>query len=130
MPSRKKAKGKARKAAKEAKAKEEESQAVVEATGQRQEEAALEAQLQQLIINAVSPKLCRHGCPSLSADEQKICLDFINAFKAPFHSEDFVDLGQAFLTAYRATKDEYTDVYDPSPSWIQSFQCFCPEGLR
>ena len=111
MPSRKKAKGKARKAAKQAKAKEEESRAVVEAAGQRQEES-VEAQLQRLIINATSPKLCRHGLDQSSSGEQKICLDFINAFKAPFHSADNIDLGQVFLTAYDATKEKYPDVYD------------------
>ena len=112
MPSRKKAKGKARKAAKQAKAKEEESRAVEVAAGQRQEES-VEVQLQRLIINATSPKLCRHGLVPLPSGEQKICLDFINAFKAPFHSDDagFLYLGEVFLTAYDATKVEYADVY-------------------
>ena len=59
MPSRKKAKGKARKAAKEAKAKEEGSRAVA---SQRQEES-VEAQMQQLMVSAAS-ELCTHGLGS------------------------------------------------------------------
>ena len=60
MPSRKTAKGKARKAAKEAKAKEE-SQAVVTAN-QRQEGSSLEAQMQRLVINnaTATPLKCQH----------------------------------------------------------------------
>ena len=108
MPSRKKAKGKARKAAKEAKAaKEEESRAVV-TVNQRQEES-VEAQLQRLIINAASPKICTHGCPSLSADEEKIFEDFINAYIDVFRSQNKV--AEGFIAAFHATKDEYSDVY-------------------
>ena len=44
----------------------------------------------------------------LSSGDQ-ICMDFIDAFTAVFHSEDKV--GKAFATAYRATIDEYTNVY-------------------
>ena len=110
MPSRKKAKGKARKAVKEAKAKEEESRAVVVAAGQRHEES-IEAQLQRLRTNATSPKLRRHGCyrPSLSPCEMKICDDFINTFIASFRAEE--DIVKAFITAHHATCDEYTDFY-------------------
>ena len=105
MPSRKKAKGKARKAAKKAKAKEE-SEAV--AAGQVQEEA-LATQMQQLRINAASPGLCSHGLVQLSAGEEKIIVDFINAFIAKFRSVEQV--GAALVTARQATKDEYADVY-------------------
>ena len=113
MPSRKKAKGKARKAAKEAKAKEEESQAAVEMAANQGQEELIEAQLQRLIIDAVSPKRCRHGCPSpsLSADEKKMFKDFINAYIDVFFSTN-KDVGQGLATAYEATKDEYPDVYD------------------
>ena len=108
MPSRKKAKGKARKAAKEAKEAEakEESEAVAEvAAGQRQE-GSVEAQMQQLQINAASPKTCMHGPPP---GEENICEDFIKAFIASLYSVDKV--GKGFVTAYNATKDEYADVY-------------------
>ena len=107
MPSRKKAKGKARKAAKEAKAKEEESRAVI-AANQRQE-GSLEAQMQLLTIDNVTSQQCMHGCPSLSTDEEKICMDFIDAFIAVFHSED--KLLEAFFKAQEATAETYADVY-------------------
>ena len=102
MPSRKKAKGKARKAAKEAKAKaeEEESEAVT----------ALGTQLQQLRINAASQQLCSHGLIQSSAGEEKIIVDFINAFIAKFRSVKH-DVGAALVTAQEATIVEYTEVY-------------------
>ena len=113
MPSRKKAKGKARKAAKEAEeaeAKEEESHAAVEvAAGQGQvQDESLEAQLQRLGINA---KLCKHGCDALLPDDQKICEDFIAAFTAVCRSSQSGDLVERFSTAENATKNEYPSVY-------------------
>ena len=77
MPSRKKAKGKARKAAKKAEAKEEGSRAVGEVVAsQRQvQEEKLEALMEQVIISDPSPTLCRHGYPPLSAGDEKICLE-------------------------------------------------------
>ena len=113
MPSRKKAKGKARKAAKEAKAKEEESRAVgvVAASQQHVPEERLKAMMQRLRISAPSPTLCRHGCPHLSAGEEKICLEFIDAFNiAAVNSHD--DAGQDFVAATEATMDKYAVVYD------------------
>ena len=101
MPSRKKAKGKARKAAKEARAKEEESRAVAGAASQRQGES-VEAMMQRLTI-------CSHGCPSVTADEEKIVEDFMNAFLDAFRLEDKV--GPALVTAHDATVDEYANVY-------------------
>ena len=114
MPSRKKAKGKARKAAKEAKAvKAEERRAVAAVNNQRQEES-VEAQMQQLVISALSPELCRHGfphyslSPSLSPGDIKICTEFINAYIDAFFSPD----KKGFTDAYNATEEEYADVYD------------------
>ena len=108
MPSRKKAKGKARKAAKDAKAeaKEEESRSVVNvAVNQRQAwEEWLETQMQQ----PASPTKCWHGLVPLSSGN-KICLEFIDAFTAAFLSED--KMGGAFCTAYNVTKGEYSSVY-------------------
>ena len=112
MPSRKKAKGKARKAAKEAKAKEEESPAMameMEAAANQRQEGSLEAMMQELSISTPSPIMCRHGLVHLSAGEEKTCLEFINAFIATFQSQGV--LGQAFLKAYHATKITYADVY-------------------
>ena len=111
MPSRKKAKGKARKAAKETKAKEEESRAVGEVANQRQvQEETLEAQLQRLIVNAACPTMeCKHGYTPLSPDDYKICRDFIEAFIATFCLQG--NFTEAFLKATEATEEEYADVY-------------------
>ena len=85
MPSRKKAKGKARKAAKEAKEAEaaKESRTVVNvaaASQQHVQEESLNAMMQQLRISAPSPTMCRHGYPPLSTGDEKICLEFINEY--------------------------------------------------
>ena len=110
MPSRKKAKGKARKAAKEAReaGAKEESEAVVNVAANQQQERSLEAQMQQLEINAAFPKTCMHGRPP--PGEEKICEKFISVYIDSFQSE--VDVGNPFITAYHATKDEYSVVYD------------------
>ena len=111
MPSRKKAKGKARKAAKEAKAKakDEESWAVVNVATRQRREEWLEAKLQQLRISAPSPTtMCRHGLAQLSAGEEKICLEFINAFINALFSR--ATIAEGFSAAQEATK-EYADVY-------------------
>ena len=113
MPSRKKAKGKARKAAKEAeavRAEENESQAVAEMAANQRQEESLEAQMQRLIINATSSKHCRHGCPSLSTDESNIFKDFINAYLATSSKQNKVVEG--LVAAYEVTEVEYADVYD------------------
>ena len=114
MPSRKKAKGKARKAAKEAKAKakakakEDESRAVV-AANQRQDES-VEAWIQRLEINDATSQECWHGLVPLSAGEEKICMEFIETYFIVFNSQD--NVGDGLLTAHHATEEKYPDVYD------------------
>ena len=110
MPSRKKVKGKARKSAKEAKAKEEESRAVGVAN-QRQGESVGEL-MQRLIFNAVSQKPCTHGCPSLPAGEKKICQEFIDTFTATFLSLCGDKVVKAFRAATDTTEEEYEEIYD------------------
>ena len=107
MPSRKKAKGKARKAAKEAKAKEGESRTVGEVAANQRQEGSLEAQLQRLVISDIAPQKCKHGLVQLSVGEEKICLEFIDAFITALFSRG----NEGFFTAYEATKVEYDDVY-------------------
>ena len=111
MPSRKKAKGKARKAAKEAKTKEEDSRTV--SGGNQRQGESVEAMMQRLEINAVSPDLCTHGCPSLSAGEVKFCQEFIDAFTAEFLSlcADKVDAKKAFHAATDTTLEVYEEIY-------------------
>ena len=110
MPSRKKAKGKARKAAKEAKAKDEESRVVGAAASQQHVQESVEAQMQRLMINATSTTMCSHGCPPLSPYEEEIFEGFINAFIATFRSVEKV--GPALVIAHHTTSDKYADVYD------------------
>ena len=109
MPSRKKAKGKARKAAKEAK----ESQAAVEVAAGQQlvREKTLEARMERLKISAASPAMCRHGYPQVSPDNCKVCCDFIDAFIAAFLSQDSCNFKDQFTTATKATAEEYAEVY-------------------
>ena len=104
MPSRKKAKGKARKAAKEAK---DESRAVA-AAGQRQE-GSLEAQMQGLQINHITYVDCKHGCPLLSDSEAKIYVEFIETFMDTFISQN--NVAEAFITAQEVTEERYPSMY-------------------
>ena len=120
MPSRKKAKGKARKAAKETKAKEGESRAVsgvvegsravVEAN--QVKERSLETRFERLIINSSSSDdMCRHGFPPLSSDEGKIFEGFINAFIDAFQCP-VNTIAQCLATGLQATLEEYAEVYN------------------
>jgi len=101
MPSRKKAKGKARRAAKATK--DEESQAVV--ANQRQE-GSLEVMMQRLIFNSAT---CQHGLAPLPSNGEKICQDFIHTFIEVFTAQD--DVVESVTAALAATKKEYADVY-------------------
>ena len=111
MPSRKKAKGKARKAAKEAKAAEakEEREAVVGAAANQRREESVEALLHRLVINDAMPRKCRHGLVPLSAGEAKIFKDFIDTFTATFFSE--VNVVKGLRTATDTTLEEYEEIY-------------------
>jgi hypothetical protein len=80
MPSRKKARGRARRAAKEAKAAEEVDNTAVVADG------SIEAQMQRLAINnslresdAVQVQKCRHGF-ELEGNEERLCVEFVKVF--------------------------------------------------
>ena len=134
MPSRKKAKGKARKAAKEAKAaaiaaraEEEESQTVGEVAANERREGSLEALMQELTISAPSPTMCRHGLVHLSAGDEKICLEFIVAFTIALCSRDeagheifAASISEGFIAATGATVEKYADVYSTKLDTIVS----------
>ena len=126
MPSRKKAKGKARKAAKKAKAKEEERRAEGGVADSQLEEDSLEPllnlsvedMLRQLVIDErrqlideTTQRECEHGLIDLSAGEEKIFLEFIDAYIASFFSYSQEDVVEGFFAAHHATKDKYFDVY-------------------
>ena len=122
MPSRKKAKGKARKEAKKAEAKEEGSRAVGMAASQRQvEEEKLEERMERASINDPSPTLCRHGYPKLSSDEENICREFIKAFIITAISQ--ANVGEGFCTATKATAEKYPDVYASKLDTVISIIC-------
>ena len=107
MPSRKKAKGKARKAAKEAK--EEESRAVVNVAANQRQERSLTMQMQRLRIKVSPPTACRHDYPLLSDVEVKIFEDFINAFSDTFISQN--NVAEGFITAQEVTEERYPSIY-------------------
>ena len=109
MVSRKKAKGKARRAAKQEQAKEEASDAVAAAEANQQQGEPLEAQMERLQINSTAIN-CSHGLDSLSPDDTKICLDFINAFMTVYNSGGD-EVGESLVTAYKSTAEKYPNVY-------------------
>ena len=110
MPSRKKTKGKARRAAKETKAKkEEDSQAVVAAANQRQQERPLEVEVQRLLVSPFAPNKCQHGVAHISSSDEEICIEFINAFITAYRS--FSGSGECFFLATESTMVKFADVY-------------------
>ena len=114
MPSRKKAKGKARKAAKEAaKAKESQTEAVVAASASAtHQEGSLEALMQRLQIIHPTSTNCDHGMSFISPRDEKICQDFINAFLDALYSQDSkANLMEWFLVARAHTEEDFADVY-------------------
>ena len=116
MPSRKKSKGKARKAAKEAKeaeaeaakAKEEE---LMEATNQLQS-LTIRDRLQRDQLRRTATQTCQHGIPQLSPDDRKICDEFINEFSNTFLSLTHLKISDALTASHKATEAEkYAEVY-------------------
>ena len=103
MPSRKKAKGKARKAAKE---KSRAGQVEV-AAGQRQV-GSLEAQMQGLQINQFIDVGCKHGRPLLSNSDAKIFVEFIETFIDEFTSRDVVG---GLVAAQQITEEKFPSMY-------------------
>jgi hypothetical protein len=114
MPSRKKAKGRARKAAKEAK-----EQAVAVAN----QDGSLEARMQRLTMDDL---LCRHGL-ELESREERICLEFVKAFldalKAHIRAGDN-DIGSSLVGATDATKEKFASVWNDL-AMMEDVTSFC-----
>ncbi len=105
MPSRKKAKGKARKAAKEA-AKEEKSETAAAADQRQRQEESLGAQMQRLEISRGLLINCRHGADGTPL----ICVEFIGTFIPAYISKlEGSSAMDAFEAAHEATAGEKFD---------------------
>eukprot|EP00984_Skeletonema_dohrnii_P006800 scaffold2425_cov76-Skeletonema_dohrnii-CCMP3373.AAC.16 len=127
MPaSRKKAKGKARKAAKAQKKEKE----VEKATGVGQQEDSFEAQMVRLQIETLSLSgcnnndngLCLHG---FNIPKESSLVYFIQTFLAEYNAAiDAVrNMEMSFEIAQAATMDKYSDVWDniDSLEWVKSY---------
>jgi len=104
MVSKKRAQGKARKAAKAAKA-----EAKKKEDSEQQGEATLEAQIGRMQINDA---VCQHGDYPSKADE-RIVTEFIYAYLAEYNDENKwgIDLATALKGAYKATIGKYAAVW-------------------
>mmetsp|Transcript_31476 Transcript_31476/g.53286 ORF Transcript_31476/g.53286 Transcript_31476/m.53286 type:complete len:274 (-) Transcript_31476:303-1124(-) len=111
MVSRKKAKGKERKAAKAMKEEEKENSSAA-AAQQRELEGALELQMQRLIIDSL-PSPCKHGFDPFSAGH--ICDRFVHLYSITFDASSGNSSINAILDATDAVEDKYPEVlYDSS----------------
>ncbi len=124
MPSRKKAKGKARRAAKaeaEAAAKVNEAKESQALAANQLEEASLEAMIKRMGIN--SSEKCTHhsNTPTSTSQHAKIIEDFIEAFAAAYNSAPEGHMVGAFIAAYEATSEEYSGVYSSKLDVVISF---------
>eukprot|EP00984_Skeletonema_dohrnii_P033098 scaffold28586_cov107-Skeletonema_dohrnii-CCMP3373.AAC.6 len=137
MPSRKKAKGKARKAAKEA-AKEEDAakpSTTAPAAAVNQQQESLNAQMQQLLINTLMDECrnieeqCRHGFITDSHKDFEEITKFALAFNNKFWEEpDSTNLGDCFEIALRSTWDEFYDVWNSATKMDLAISCFTWAG--
>jgi len=122
-PSRKRAQGKARKAARAKREDEKKAEArqtqVIETT-QRQDES-VGAPLQQMVQigrrlggEGTTITKCKHGSAS-PPEEERICAEFIEAFRAGYNSavvHGVEDLGAALGAASLASNEKYAHVWD------------------
>ncbi len=129
MPSRKKAAGKARRAAK-AKKKED-----AQEEGQKQD--ALESQMQRLTINNLlsgnAVQRCRHGF-ELDGHEERLCLDFVEVFSdgviANLRSGDN-ELRSGLIAGCNATKEKFgASVLDDAAKLKDIISCLVAKGVQ
>ena len=121
MPSRKKAKGRARKAAKAAK--EQEEAAVANQDG------SLEAQMQRLTMDDL---LCRHGF-ELESREERLCLEFVKAFSDGFlahASAGANDNASCLIEGTNATKEQFASVWNDLAMMKHVVSCLVASGAQ
>ena len=118
MVSRKKAAGKARRAAKETKAAEVE---------EGQEQMALEVQMQRLTID--NNLMCRHG---FDGDER--CREFTTAFQEAFTQCIFADknIVSSYIAAMKATQEKFATVWKDATNkgLRQAVSCYVADGTQ
>ena len=123
-------KGKARRAAKEAKAEEDAEETAVVAN----QDGSLEAQMQWLSLNnnsrnkSAALQKCRHGF-ELAGNEAGICFDFVNAFLAGYSAccdAGENDMGCCLNAGFAATKAEgkFADVWK-SVAMLENIVSYC-----
>ena len=131
MPSRKKAKGRARRAAKEAKAAAEEQEEADEeqAALVANQGGSLEAQMQRLTIDDLlrvresdAAIQCRHGL-ELQRGEQELCIAFLETFRVGCMDERTNGEGPLFA-GMLATKEKFESVWNDLAQLRQIVQ-FC-----
>lgn len=121
MVSRKKARGKARRAAKEAKAEE--------AQEGGQEQKALEAQMQRLTVNNLVRESgdCSHGF-DVESHEDKLCQDFMTAFRGGYRA-NFISGDHTIMSCLDAgveaiEKDEKFAAMWNDAAWMKKLVSF------
>ena len=139
MPSRKKAKGKARRAAKEAKAaveKEEEGDEEQVALVANQD-GSLEAQMRRLTIDDLLRESgvqvqCRHGLQLKSGEEQS-CIEFLEAFQEAYGKSIIAgdnNMMANFNAGMKATKEQFASVWKDAEKLRQIVSCYVAEGAQ
>ena len=87
MPSKKKARGKARRAAKEAKAADEKEEEEEKDGSTNNQESSIEAQMQRLMIENLLSAVCLHGFEVETDEEVELCHDFSTEFDDGYNAK-------------------------------------------
>ncbi|KAK1737909.1 hypothetical protein QTG54_011203 [Skeletonema marinoi] len=126
MVSRKKAKGKARKAKKE-EDKDVHNDSSAAAAQQREQEGALEAQMQRLLIDSL-PSPCKHGFDPFP--EGHICDRFLRLYLETFNASSGNSSINAILKAMKAVEDKYPEVLHDSSKMKEILSYFSSGGTH
>ena len=114
---RKRNQGKARRAAKEAKARERED-------GRQKIREENEKFKQRLLRE----EICTHGCDKID----NRCLQFAKVFREAFRegADDVIGVVPYLLAAYNATRDEFADVWNDYAKMEMAMSYFLSEGTK